>query len=153
MFPFYYLFVFFIAEVLIFILFLSFLYLSFKKLKKSDLFSLGLLGSLFAFLIAEVTKSVLPISRPQNPLLGFREGSSFPSTHSSVVFALATAVYLVDKKLGYLFYIGALLVALGRVLGGVHSILDVSAGLILGVLCTYLIYKYSVHLIFGKKKK
>ncbi len=152
MFPFYYLFVFFIAEILIALLFLIFLFISIKYFYKKDLLSLGILGSVFAFLVSELIKSFVPTSRPEFPLLGYREGSSFPSTHASVSFALATAVFYVDRKLGYIFYIGAILVSLGRVLGGVHSLIDVIAGMLIGILCTFIIHKYSVHLILGRKK-
>lgn len=58
---------------------------------------------------------------------------SFPSDHSAFVFALATALWLKDKSLGLIYFLGALLVGLGRVLGGVHYPVDIVGGAILGV--------------------
>ncbi len=69
-------------------------------------------------------------------------GYSFPSGHATVFFALATAVYLWNKKVGFVFLFGALLIALGRVFAGVHYPLDVFVGALLGITVTFFISKF-----------
>jgi len=60
--------------------------------------------------------------------------SAFPSGHTIFFFAMASVVYLNDRKLGRWFYVGAVLIGLARVFVGVHWPSDVLAGAILGIL-------------------
>ena len=58
---------------------------------------------------------------------------SFPSGHATFYFALATGVYLYNKKLGKIYFVAATLMGLARIFVGVHWLLDVIAGAGLGV--------------------
>jgi undecaprenyl-diphosphatase len=58
---------------------------------------------------------------------------SFPSDHASAAFAIAFAVLMFDRLVGSLFLLAAVLVAVGRVLIGVHYPGDVLAGLLVGL--------------------
>lgn len=69
---------------------------------------------------------------------------SFPSDHATVAFALALAVFLVDRGLSILFFILAFLIGLGRVIAGVHYPLDILGGLLTAVLSTWLVTKFKV---------
>ncbi|HAN10149.1 MAG TPA: diacylglycerol kinase [Clostridiales bacterium] len=68
-----------------------------------------------------------------------------PSGHSSISFAIATAICFVDKGKSVLVislaYFLAFLVAQSRVEGKIHSILQVIAGAALGTLVTVLIFQ------------
>jgi undecaprenyl-diphosphatase len=69
---------------------------------------------------------------------------SFPSGHTIFFFALATVVYLKDKKCGAVFYGAALIIGVSRVAVGVHYPSDILAGAVLGIMTgclTYYIYK------------
>ncbi|MFH1047879.1 MAG: phosphatase PAP2 family protein [Patescibacteria group bacterium] len=57
---------------------------------------------------------------------------SFPSDHTTIAFAIAVSVWLLDRRLGWLMLIGAIGIAGGRVMAGVHYPLDVLAGAMLG---------------------
>ena len=75
---------------------------------------------------------------------------SFPSGHTLFFFALATTIFLFNKKLGVWFLIAATLIALARVYVGVHWPIDILAGVILGILtgaAGHYLYKK-----FGQKK-
>lgn len=58
--------------------------------------------------------------------------SGFPSDHATVAFAIATAIFLRDRRWGGVVCALALLVAIGRVAIGVHYPTDVLAGALLG---------------------
>lgn len=62
---------------------------------------------------------------------------SFPSDHATIAFAMAITISYVNKRWGrWLIYL-AVLVALGRVLVGVHYPSDVIAGALVGWLFAY----------------
>lgn len=67
-----------------------------------------------------------------NQLLTSNEWS-FPSGHSAFFFALATAVYLYNKKWGIGFFAAAVLMTLSRVIAGIHYPSDVLAGALIGI--------------------
>ncbi|KKU77552.1 MAG: PAP2 superfamily protein [Parcubacteria group bacterium GW2011_GWA2_47_64] len=70
---------------------------------------------------------------------------SFPSGHAAFFFALATTVYLRDKRLGVWFFLAALLIGIARVLAGVHYVTDILGGAALGVVAAY-----GTHLFFAR---
>ncbi|MBI3631146.1 MAG: phosphatase PAP2 family protein [Candidatus Sungbacteria bacterium] len=57
---------------------------------------------------------------------------SFPSGHATFFFAMATAVYLYNKKWGAGFFAAALLVSAGRVIAGIHYPSDILGGALIG---------------------
>jgi undecaprenyl-diphosphatase len=59
--------------------------------------------------------------------------SSFPSNPASVGFAFATAVFVVNRKVGTALYALATLFAASRVYSGVHYPLDVVGGALVGI--------------------
>lgn len=61
-------------------------------------------------------------------------GLSFPSEHATIFFLLATLVFWIRPKIGAWFFVAALLIALGRVLVGVHYPSDVLVGAIFGTI-------------------
>ncbi len=64
----------------------------------------------------------------------FKSWSSFPSDHAALFFALATGIYLVSRRMGWLVYLyTAVVIALPRVYLGIHYPSDILAGALLGV--------------------
>lgn len=66
--------------------------------------------------------------------------SSFFSGHASVAMAIAVSVYLKQQKFGRIVIVLAVLVGVGRVLGGLHYIHDVIVGFLAGALISYFVY-------------
>lgn len=114
----------------------------------------GVFAVLLSLGAAEALKNFFPSLRPFEangtlPLLGFAEGASFPSSHTAVAAALAATLWFKSKSWGTVFFVGALLVALARVLGGVHFWYDVLAGLAIGVTAGLFSHHFE---IFWKKR-
>ena len=65
---------------------------------------------------------------------------SFPSGHATFFFALATTVYLYNRRWGVFFYVATTLMTLGRVAAGVHYPTDILAGALIGLLAAQMAY-------------
>ncbi len=76
-------------------------------------------------------------------LLVAHSGSSFPSGHAAISFALSFAVYHYNKKIGIIFFIASFLIAISRVFVGVHWPLDILGGAIVGIISGWFIIKIS----------
>lgn len=73
----------------------------------------------------------------------FSESSySFPSSHATLFFAFAFAVYWYNKKWGFWFLIATTLMTAARVMAGVHYPSDILGGLIIGGVVAYLVSRY-----------
>jgi membrane-associated phospholipid phosphatase len=107
----------------------------------------GTVMSLGAAILSRVLQHALPThSRPlHDTALNFvvplsvdpsqmNHWFSFPSDHVAIFFGLATTVYLIDKRIGWLAYILAGALSLARIYLGFHCPTDVVAGAALGML-------------------
>jgi undecaprenyl-diphosphatase len=75
-----------------------------------------------------------PVADPTlNPVGVVPDSSSFPSGHAATAFAAAVAIALVYPRLGRPLLVLAAAIAISRVYLGVHYILDVAAGTLLGI--------------------
>lgn len=74
------------------------------------------------------------VDHPKSTLLLVHHAAdnSFPSDHSTAAFAAAFAVLVFYRRLGALLVLGAIGVALSRVLLGVHYPVDVAASALIG---------------------
>lgn len=66
------------------------------------------------------------------PLIGHPLGFSFPSGHAVFFSALASGVYLTNKKTGLIFAFCAVFIGISRIAVGVHWPSDILIGLLLG---------------------
>ena len=95
-----------------------------------------------AWLLAQGVKSLGLRPRPfesglVQALIPHSGGSSFPSTHASVAFAVAWlgTILRVDRRLLGLWWAGSLAVVAGRVACGLHYPSDLIGGLVIGLVC------------------
>lgn len=65
--------------------------------------------------------------------------ASFPSGHTAVSFAVAAALFLVDRRIGLVAGLVAASVAFGRVAVGVHFPSDILGGLVAGIASALLV--------------
>lgn len=80
------------------------------------------------------------IDHAVNSLIAHANTGSFPSGHAAFFFALATVVYLYNKKLGIWFYFFSVPMVISRVFVGVHYPSDILAGALIGIFCGWLVY-------------
>lgn len=66
--------------------------------------------------------------------------TSFPSGHSTTIFTAATYLWLLFPKQRFLWLFLALLLASGRVMDNDHFLSDITAGALVGTLCTLYMY-------------
>ncbi|MGN6797794.1 MAG: phosphatase PAP2 family protein [Gaiellaceae bacterium] len=94
-----------------------------------------LLGLLFNVVAGSLWHHDRPfVDHPHKTLVLIHHAAdnSFPSDHSTVAFAAAFAVLVFYRRLGVLLVLGAIGVALARVLLGVHYPVDVAASAVIG---------------------
>lgn len=108
------------------------------------------------FVITNIIRFLVQRPRPfvdnhVNFLLPQSIESSFPSGHAAFYFAIATVVYLHNKKLGILFFAGSILMGVARVFGGVHWPSDILTGAAVGIFSGWFMFQLSKRLFFKTK--
>ena len=108
-------------------------------------------------LAATVLRTLLGRPRPNNTaepqgfygvwhqghcILGRPEFSSFPSGHAATVAGLAMAVWLLDRRVGALAWVYALVVMWSRIAQNAHHFSDVVAATVVGMVGAKLIYRW-----------
>jgi undecaprenyl-diphosphatase len=89
--------------------------------------------------IVTLLKDIFDRARPSvadpglNPIGLVPASASFPSGHAATAFAAAVAIALIYRRLGRPLLVLAAVVALSRVYLGVHYVLDVAVGTLLGI--------------------
>lgn len=108
-------------------------------------FSLLFLSMISSWFVASALKSMLHVSRPFvtfNLLpLHHETGFSLPSNHAAIFASIATVMFIMNRKLAYLFTFFALLVGVSRIVIGVHYPSDIIAGFSVGIIVGLLFIK------------
>ncbi|PIN86210.1 undecaprenyl-diphosphatase [Candidatus Woesearchaeota archaeon CG10_big_fil_rev_8_21_14_0_10_44_13] len=129
----------FFAEYLI-VIFILFFIIEFKNVKAV---SNAIFSSVVAASINEAISLFYFRPRPfvannVNLLIDHLRTASFPSTHAAVSFALATSVFIYNRKAGVFAYMIAAVIALSRVFVGVHYPSDVLVGAAIGTCAAFM---------------
>lgn len=110
------------------------------------IFTDALLAALFSRLIVtEIIRFFYVKPRPFEVMDVYRlidhsTGSAFPSGHAAFFFAFAAAVFLCNRLWGSIFFAGAILISVSRVVGGIHWPADILGGAIVGIFSGILIF-------------
>lgn len=139
----------FLANYFQYVLILSlliFLAVGFRKYFKM-IIEIIISALLARFVIVELIRWLWQRPRPFlenniNSLL-INNSPSFPSGHAAFFFALSTVVFLYNKKIGILFYLGSFLICLARIFTDLHWPADILAGAVVGIFSAWLIHKIS----------
>lgn len=138
----------FLASFLIYFLFFGLIILWFidGKIKKEQVIH-ALVAAFIAWCISALIKYFFPTMRPfmvngrEIDVLIMPVDGAFPSGHTAEAFALAITVFMHDRKVGWLFLIGALTVGVARVVANVHYPADIVGGAFLGTIVAVIIEK------------
>lgn len=79
------------------------------------------------------------------PLITHAANNGFPSDHTLFSAALATVVFLFNRRLGIFLWVLALLVGVSRVLAGVHHPIDIAAGAAISAASVYVVHALLRH--------
>lgn len=74
-------------------------------------------------------------------LINHSDSGSFPSGHMALFFALSAAIYCYNRKLGWFFLIGSVIMGVARIFCGVHYPLDIIDGAVVGIVSVWLVNK------------
>ena len=127
----------FISNTLIYVL--VFLTIIISYIVRRDIFNIMLIlgAGAFAFVSSYIIKIISKIPRPFVELkltpLFMESGFSFPSSHVTVISAISVIAWNIDYRLGIVFFIFTILVAISRMIIGVHYPIDVLGGLVIGI--------------------
>ncbi|TSC78363.1 MAG: Bacitracin transport permease, PAP2 [Parcubacteria group bacterium Gr01-1014_29] len=139
----------FLASYLQYVLIAAFLLLlyvsAYSKQEKLALFLTATLSMVIARLgVTEIIRFFYHRPRPflayQLHQLISENKWSFPSGHSAFFFAMATAIYLYNKKWGIGFFIAAMVMNISRIVAGVHYPSDILGGMIVGMVVAYVVF-------------
>lgn len=110
--------------------------------------------AIIGWVSATILKSIFSHPRPfvkfadsVKPLFLHGGMDSFPSGHATFYIALALSIYLINKKLGLIYILIALIIGLARIIVGIHFPIDILFGYILGIII------FSIFKITFKKRK
>ncbi len=118
-----------------------------EKIKNYRLVGLAFLAAIVTRLgLGEIIKRLINRPRPfeiyqVHQLLPYDPGLSFPSGHAMFFFGMSMAIYLYNKKLGWLFFVGSVLIFVARVFAGVHYPSDILGGAAVGIFGGWLVVK------------
>jgi undecaprenyl-diphosphatase len=126
------------------------------KIKKEQVIH-ALLASLVAWLIVLAIKHIFPTVRPfilnggEVDVLFKPTDSAFPSAHTALAFGLAVTIFMHDRKIGWFYLIGALIVGVARVVANVHYPLDIVGGALIGTLVAVIVEKVHLFKLLAKR--
>lgn len=102
----------------------------------------GLIGGVIALVLIKIVSGLYfdprPFTHGVPALISHVADNGFPSDHTTLSIFATTLVVLVRPKLGAGLFVLALLVGVSRVLAGVHSPIDILAGVVIGTISAHL---------------
>ena len=150
----------FFASFFIYFLFAGLIVLWFAdgKIEKEQVIH-ALVASLIAWTITLLIKHFFPTIRPfvrnggEVDVLFVPTDSAFPSAHAALAFGLAVTIFMHDRKVGWFYLVGALLIGVARVLANVHYPIDILGGALIGTLVAVVIEKTHMFRLLGRSRK
>ena len=106
-------------------------------------------SAILTYCLVKIIKNLVFTPRPflsldsVNLLFKYGDYDSFPSGHTAIFSSLAMAIYFYNKKASILFFFGALIIGVARVIAGIHFPIDILSGLGLGIVISSIVYFFT----------
>jgi undecaprenyl-diphosphatase len=123
-----------------------------KKFREIIILSFSVFSAyIFSIIIKNIVNNPRPflILNDVNELFIYGGYDSFPSGHATFFAALAAAIFVYHRKVGFLFGLFAVIIGFSRVIAGIHFPIDILVGFMLGGSLSTLIY-YGVNKFIKK---
>ena len=101
---------------------------------------LGITQGLVTMINSVLTRPRPFAELPTNLLFYQPTDSSFPANSTAIIFAIAVAIFLVNRRAGAVLFGLALLHSFSRIYVGIHYPLDIMGGVALGTLVALLVF-------------
>lgn len=120
-------------------------WLTLPKKDKIRFIIFGIIAGLVGLVLVKVGGAIFYDPRPfvsHNliPIYPSATDNGFPSDHTALATVIAVTVYVISKRLGLVFFGVALAIGLARVLGNIHSPIDILGSVIFAVLAGAVAY-------------
>lgn len=133
--------------ILIVVLAVAVYWLTLTKPDKIRFLVFGTIAGLISLLLVTVGGAVFYDPRPflspgVVPIYLYPADNGFPSDHTALALVLAATVWLISKRFGIGLFVVALAIGLSRVMGNLHSPIDILGSLVfvgLAVTVAYLL--------------
>ncbi len=127
-----------------------------SKEERKKMIILAIIALPVSYVVAKILGHFYYHSRPfvENnfvPLIAHAADNGFPSDHTLFGAAIASVIFLFDKKWGTGLFMLAFLVGVSRVLAGVHHFVDIAGSLLITIIVTVFVYRI-VEKYFKKQK-
>ncbi len=144
------------ADYLIFIIFVLLFFLGITgKLTDRRTCIAGIITILISLLVIRLIHFFIDIPRPFvsfpiTPLIGHSKDASFPSTHTSVIAAIAFTFIFFKSKLTPFLFLAVLWIGFARIFVGVHFPVDILGGILVGLASALLVFLFFRKSLDGK---
>jgi undecaprenyl-diphosphatase len=130
-----------------------------QKTVKKELIILSIVSLPIIFVVAKILSHFYIDPRPFvvghfKPLIPHDATNGFPSDHGLISFAVASIVYLYNKKTGLLLFVLGILIGIARVYAGIHHLIDILGSFVICILVVgliHLVVKKRLHISHGEK--
>ncbi len=138
--------IFFAKYLYLVIIFIAILYFLLSRSKKKRMIILGILSLPLTFILAKLTGLAFYDPRPFVishfvPLIPHAANNGFPSDHALISFALASLIFVFNRKLGIILFALGILVGASRVYVGIHFPIDILGSFIISVFAVFVIQR------------
>ena len=120
-------------------------WLTLPKRQKVQVAIFGLIAAIVAYGLAKIGGALYFDPRPfvfhnLTPLYPHTPDNGFPSDHTLLSAFIAVTIYAVHKRLGLILMAMALLVGGARVIGNIHSPIDIAGSVVFALLGGFVAY-------------
>lgn len=107
--------------------------------------------AILSYVIAKVSSHFINDPRPfvvehVKPLIAHAADNGFPSDHMLLAMAIASVVFVYNRKYGIVLAIVAVFIGVSRVLAKVHHVEDIVGSAVIAIVTTYITYNVLPHI-------